>query len=202
MGDKQGVKYDKGKPLAGVLEDFSLALLAVAEVGTFGAEKYSRGNWQRLENGVERYTDAMWRHLLAMRHEIVDEETGFLHDQQMVWNALARLELRLRQEREASRESADGVLNAKPRGGAAPYSLNCLEQSTAHSTLCDCPVGAGKPDEIAPEGYAEVLPSILRDIVAAFTVTDPDTEPVPDDDTGLPPGADRAAGHTLGTVTI
>ena len=33
-----GAKLDAGKPLAGVLSDFSLALIAVAEVGTFGAK--------------------------------------------------------------------------------------------------------------------------------------------------------------------
>ena len=59
-----GSKLDAGKNKAGVLADFSRALLAVSEVGTFGADKYSRGGWQSVPNGVERYTDAAWRHLL------------------------------------------------------------------------------------------------------------------------------------------
>ena len=92
-----GVKHDAGKPAAGVLADFSLALRAVAEVGTFGIIKYSRGNWQDVENGRIRYTDAMWRHLLDSRHEEIDPETSLLHEAAMVWNALARLELKMRE---------------------------------------------------------------------------------------------------------
>lgn len=58
-----GAKLDDGKLLAGVLADFSLALKAVAAVGTFGAGKYSRGGWQSVDNGIVRYYDALWRHL-------------------------------------------------------------------------------------------------------------------------------------------
>lgn len=55
-----GAKADAGKVQAGVLGDFALALLAVAEVGTHGAVKYTRGGWEHVQNGAERYTDAMW----------------------------------------------------------------------------------------------------------------------------------------------
>ena len=92
-----GAKLDSGKTIAGVLADFSLALLAVAEVGTFGAEKYTRGGWQSVPEGITRYTDAKWRHLLAARHEPVDRETGILHAAHEAWNALAVLELMLRE---------------------------------------------------------------------------------------------------------
>jgi hypothetical protein len=91
-----GAKLDAGKTKAGVLGDFSLALLAVADVGTFGAEKYSRGGWQEVPNGIERYTDALWRHLLNERHGDNDDDSGLLHAAHMAWNALARLELILR----------------------------------------------------------------------------------------------------------
>ena len=96
---ENGRKEDKGKPIAGVLGDFSLALSAVVDVGTFGAQKYSRGNWQYVDQGRTRYTDAMWRHLLAANSEELDAETGCSHEAAMVWNALARLELKLRNER-------------------------------------------------------------------------------------------------------
>jgi hypothetical protein len=92
-----GAKLDSGKPLAGVLGDFSLALLEVAKVGTHGAEKYSRGGWQSVPEGVTRYSDAMWRHLLAERHEEMDG-SGLRHAAHLAWNALARLELMLRGE--------------------------------------------------------------------------------------------------------
>ena len=74
-----GAKLDAGKPMAGVLGDFGLALMAVAEVGTFGAKKYSRGGWQSVPNGIERYTDAAWRHLLKESQEPHDRESGLSH---------------------------------------------------------------------------------------------------------------------------
>jgi hypothetical protein len=91
-----GAKLDAGKVLAGVLGDFSLALAAVAEVGTFGARKYSRGGWQSVPEGEQRYTDALWRHLLTERHESHDPDSDLLHAAHLAWNALARLELHLR----------------------------------------------------------------------------------------------------------
>lgn len=90
-----GFKKDHGKPMAGLLTDFSRALLAVSEVGTFGAQKYSRSNWLLVENGEERYNDAMWRHLLEANISERDEESGCLHKVHAVWNALAELELML-----------------------------------------------------------------------------------------------------------
>lgn len=91
-----GAKLDSGKLLAGVLADFSLALRAVAAVGTFGAGKYSRGGWQSVPDGIQRYYDAKWRHLLAERHETLDADSGLLHAAHEAWNTLARLELILR----------------------------------------------------------------------------------------------------------
>ena len=93
-----GAKLDAGKPAAGVIGDFGLALLSVAEVGTHGIVKYSRGGWQHVDNGTERYTDAMWRHLLKERGEPLDKDTGLKHAAHLAWNALARLELMLRDE--------------------------------------------------------------------------------------------------------
>ena len=95
-----GAKLDNGKMQAGVLKDFSLALMAVAEVGTFGANKYTRGGWQSVPNGIERYEDAFWRHLLAERHDPIDADSELLHVSHLCWNLLARLELMLRKNRE------------------------------------------------------------------------------------------------------
>lgn len=91
-----GAKLDAGKVLAGVLGDFSLALLAVAEVGSFGAKKYSRGGWQSVERGVERYNDAKWRHLLKGQRETHDPDSHLSHLAHEAWNVLAQLELTLR----------------------------------------------------------------------------------------------------------
>ena len=92
-----GAKLDAGKIMGGLLGDFSRALLAVAEVGTFGAEKYSRGGWQSVPNGIERYTDAAWRHLLKESLENLDPDSDLLHAAHLAWNALSRLELMLRE---------------------------------------------------------------------------------------------------------
>lgn len=92
-----GAKLDAGKPrVALITTGMPRALLAVADVATFGAEKYSTAGWLQVPDGIARYTDAMQRHLL---HEAIDErdpETGFLHAAHAAWNALARLELMLR----------------------------------------------------------------------------------------------------------
>lgn len=93
-----GSKLDAGKILAGVLADFSLALTEVAKVGTFGANKYSRGGWQSVPDGITRYSDALWRHLLAERHEPDAQDSGLLHAAHLAWNALARLELMMRKK--------------------------------------------------------------------------------------------------------
>jgi hypothetical protein len=94
-----GAKLDDGKVKAGVLEDFSRALWEVAKVGTFGAVKYSRGGWQFVWNGEERYKDAKWRHILKRNIEgQIDSDSQCLHLAQEAWNALAQLELYLRNE--------------------------------------------------------------------------------------------------------
>ena len=94
-----GCKLDGGKPLAGVLGDFALALMEVAKVGTYGAGIYSRGGWQSVPDAETRYHDAEWRHLLKRRHEDCDKDSGLLHDAHRAWNVLAQLELRLRKDR-------------------------------------------------------------------------------------------------------
>lgn len=94
-----GAKLDEGKTMAGILADFSLALQEVAKVGSDGAIKYTRGGWQQVSNGVERYDNAFWRHLLDSRHERIDPTSGHPHKAHMIWNALAALELELRTEK-------------------------------------------------------------------------------------------------------
>lgn len=95
-----GQKYDQGKPMAGTLyEYFPNAMVAIAEVSTFGANKYERGGWKTVPNAHERYTDAMHRHFLSeMLGEKTDPESGLLHAAHAAWGALCRLELELREE--------------------------------------------------------------------------------------------------------
>jgi len=94
----EGAKLDAGKPRLGlVLGDFGNALLAVGEVGTFGAQKYTEHGWLEVENGEARYTDARYRHMVKEGvGETVDKDSDLLHAAHTAWNALARLELKIR----------------------------------------------------------------------------------------------------------
>lgn len=96
-----GAKLDLGKVMAGrLLGLFSNALESVAEVGTYGAEKYSEGGWQEVPDDIKRYEDAQFRHWMK-RHqgEERDKETDFLHAAHEDWNCLAKLELMIRDNR-------------------------------------------------------------------------------------------------------
>ncbi len=92
-----GAKLDAGKVRAWLcVKGFSRALLAVADVTTKGAAKYTPEGWRNVPNGRERYMDAMVRHMFALgRGEQIDADTQCLHLAQVAWNALAALELEL-----------------------------------------------------------------------------------------------------------
>ena len=97
-----GAKLDAGKPMAGrLLGMFGGALMAVSEVGTFGAKKYTEGGWQHVEDGFKRYDDAGMRHFLKRgMGEEFDAETELPHLAHEAWNALAKLELYLRDKKQ------------------------------------------------------------------------------------------------------
>ena len=96
---QSGAKLDSGKVRLGlVLLAFGRSLEAVGQVGTYGANKYSDLGWVEVPSGIARYTDALLRHLLAEgRGEASDPQTELLHAAHVAWNALARLDLMLRQ---------------------------------------------------------------------------------------------------------
>lgn len=101
MPTAPGAKLDAGKVRVDlVLDGFSLALLEVARVATFGASKYSPNGWQRVANGVERYRAAGDRHRLKRHREVCDPDSKLLHLAHEAWNRLAELELHLREARE------------------------------------------------------------------------------------------------------
>ncbi len=96
---ERGAKLDAGKPKPSlVFFGFPRALAAVIEVATAGAEKYTDGGWARVPCGQTRYTDALLRHLeKEALGEERDQDSGSLHAAHLAWNALARLELMLRE---------------------------------------------------------------------------------------------------------
>jgi len=100
-----GAKLDRGKNRLGlVLGGFSRALQQVGKVGTAGANKYSDNGWMEVEEGISRYTDAMMRHyMMEEPGEMFDPELtemageDIYHAACVAWNALARLDLMLRE---------------------------------------------------------------------------------------------------------
>jgi hypothetical protein len=93
-----GAKADDLKPDCSLLLMFGKALRAVSRVGTFGARKYTRGGWQGVDDGFNRYTAALLRHLFQEHYEEFDRDLPVRHAEQVAWNALARLELLLREK--------------------------------------------------------------------------------------------------------
>ena len=96
-----GAKHDSGKVRAALpIQDFPRALVAVAWVSTFGAEKYAAHSWKMVPRAGERYEDALHRHILAQASgEVNDPESGLPHAAHIAWNALAMLELQLTEQK-------------------------------------------------------------------------------------------------------
>lgn len=98
-----GAKLDHGKsPVRrGLLEYFPRACLEIANVSARGAKKYAWKGWESVVEGIERYGDAEVRHICkaAIEGEVDSdwENDSVLHAAEEAWNALARLELILRQ---------------------------------------------------------------------------------------------------------
>lgn len=84
---KKDMKFDGGKPRMDLLPPD--ALLAVAEVLTFGAQKYEANSWKQVEGGKERYEAALLRHWAAFKlGETNDPESGLNHWAHIACNAL------------------------------------------------------------------------------------------------------------------
>ena len=94
------IKYDGGKPAVfqGVISYFPRALWAVAEISTFGAQKYAWRGWQDVKDGYNRYQDAKFRHALkSAMGEVIDPDSKLDHLAHEAWGSLAALELYLRE---------------------------------------------------------------------------------------------------------
>lgn len=95
-----GSKLDLGKsPLyRGLLDYFPRACKAVADVSAAGARKYAWKGWESVPDGIARYRDALARHIADESIDGQYDSDGFRHLAQQAWNALAALELTLREE--------------------------------------------------------------------------------------------------------
>lgn len=115
-----GAKLDAGKPCGqqGLIEYFPRALEMVSAISTFGASKYSWGGWRTVDDGINRYSNAKVRHALSeAKGEFFDPESGYLHAGHEAWNALARLELMLR---ELEANGRDGQVQREGSTEATP----------------------------------------------------------------------------------
>lgn len=94
-----GSKLDAGKApvFRGLLNYFPRACLAVAAVSAAGAQKYAWKGWETVPDGINRYSDALGRHVVNEQIEGPYDPDGFLHAAQIAWNAMARLELILKE---------------------------------------------------------------------------------------------------------
>jgi len=80
----KGLKYDKNKPRLDLIPPESI--IGLGEVMTYGAEKYSPGDWKNVS--IDRYEAALLRHLMAWKQgEELDPETGLNHLKHVLANA-------------------------------------------------------------------------------------------------------------------
>ena len=81
-----GPKYDQDKLRYDLVPP--IATKALAEVLTFGAQKYAPNSWQNVPEGERRYTAALMRHFEAYRAgEELDPETLLSHLSHVLCNA-------------------------------------------------------------------------------------------------------------------
>jgi hypothetical protein len=102
------IKYDAGKPAVwrGVINYFPRALWGVAQISTFGANKYAWDGWEGVEDGYARYQDAKCRHQLKhSMGEVNDPDSEEMHLKHEAWGALAALELFLRNKEKAENDA-------------------------------------------------------------------------------------------------
>lgn len=96
--DGKGKKYDSGKSMIGTaFRIFANSLLGIGMCIEFGTHKYPKSdNWKLVDNGINRYTDSLLRHLAKhFSGQERDPETGLPHLFHAGWNMLAIIEFYL-----------------------------------------------------------------------------------------------------------
>lgn len=99
---QEGVKTNKNKPQLSILfTQFPKALEAIAKCSEYGHLKYKETdidylNYQRVEGGSKTYADAGLRHRLYKKGT-TDLESQLPHAYHVAWNALAELELLIKE---------------------------------------------------------------------------------------------------------
>lgn len=93
-----------------VLEGMPNAIMALGQIMTWALEGkgYKEGDFLHVPDAAQKYRGGMLRHDLKemMGHE-TDEESGYLHAAHTAWNALARLEIKLREQKQNDLQRAE-----------------------------------------------------------------------------------------------
>lgn len=78
FNNKDGIKADDGKIEWNLISLKELE--PMVRVLMFGAKKYSKDNWQKVQDGKTRYYNALMRHLSSYAAgELIDSESGESH---------------------------------------------------------------------------------------------------------------------------
>jgi hypothetical protein len=117
------VKFDGGKaPIyQGFLNRFPRAIVGIAMVSEYGQRKYGTyDGWEKVPDGLNRYTDAKARHMLNQTIEgpYDDGDSGLAHALQEAWGAMARAEMLL-QAKAIEIRRGNEIVNGKPVLGTA-----------------------------------------------------------------------------------
>ena len=90
-------KFDNGKVMWDLLP--YEAIEKVAEILTYGYNKYCKEGWKSVPDAENRYFAALMRHLIAEKNgEEYDDESGYLHLSHVATNALFLLWFKLQNE--------------------------------------------------------------------------------------------------------
>ena len=131
-----GIKYDSKKPKMNLLPP--KAIVEVAKVLTFGAQKYGPENWKELEDLQNRYLAGALRHIFAhMDGEKLDPETGLSHMAHALCCLLFKLEIELENakiEEERPRETDTAEYTARDQSFESDrlYETDNKERSVQH----------------------------------------------------------------------
>jgi len=113
---QSGAKTDNGKIMLGLLEDFPLALAAVADAATYGATgKYCRGSWRDIPDAANRCRDARVGHYLKARVERFCPHTNLFHLGQACWNGLVELEATIAADPKLTAKFLERIATTKPQ---------------------------------------------------------------------------------------
>ena len=143
--DNQKIKADKGKPQCRLVP--TEIIRCIARVREYGLNKYGSAEcWRDVE--VERYQDAMYRHLLAYieKPNGVDEESGLPHLWHLACNAAFLCELQKLDEGKGVGITMQ--INPCKYCGHTPLLSDVGGNSPYYEISCKCEKGVvvGSPD--------------------------------------------------------